>query len=119
MRKAGWLVGGLVLALGAAVLAGRDVPLAADLRPAEGQARAAAVEDVGPVAGVRLVRAARRGDDALFAYRMWTLEGPQERFTLGTVREGGLQVQFGGTWAGLAEEEPEMWRVVQEVVGGV
>ena len=116
MRKAGWLVGGLVFALW--VLAGRDVPLAADLRPAEVQARARAVEDAGPVAGVRLVRVVRRGEDVLFVYRMWTLEGPQERFTLGTVRDGGLQVESGGTWAGL-EDEPEVWRMVQEVVGGV
>ena len=94
------------------------LPLAADLRPAEVQARARAVEDAGPVAGVRLVRVVRRGEDALFVYRMWTLEGPQERFTLGTLRDGGLQVESGGTWAGL-EDEPEVWRMVQEVVGGV
>lgn len=103
MRGAGWLVGVLVLVLWG--LTGRDVPLAA-------------VEDVGPVAGVRLVRVARREEDVLFVYRMWTLEGRRERFTLGIVRDEGLELRSGGTWAGLAEEEPGMWREVQEVVGG-
>ncbi|MDL2345791.1 hypothetical protein QOL99_16790, partial [Deinococcus sp. MIMF12] len=80
-------------------------------------ARAAALEDAGPVAGVRLVRVAQRGEDVLFVYRAWTLEGPQERFTLGTLRAGGWQVESGGTWAGL-EDEPEVWRRVRAVVGG-